>query len=106
MPADASGHLLVMGLEVTDRDGYARYRAGMRPILASYGGSFRYDFEVAAVLEAPGEARLNRVFAIAFPDREARRRFFDDPRYRAVRAEHFEPSVGAIATIAEADGRA
>ena len=78
----------------------ARYRAGMTPILESYGGSFGCDFAVAKVLKGPSE-RVNRVFTIAFPDRATRDRFFADERYRAVRREHFEPAVAASFVLAE-----
>ena len=40
MAADRGRHVVLMGLEVTDDASYARYRAGMTPILESYGGSF------------------------------------------------------------------
>jgi hypothetical protein len=36
--ADRSGHVILMGLEVTDHASYARYRARMTPILESHGG--------------------------------------------------------------------
>ena len=48
-------------LQVTDEEGYARYRAGMRPILAGYGGSFRWDIRGGEVLDKS-----------AFADEEAR----------------------------------
>lgn len=40
---------------------------------------------------------MNRVFVLSFPSAEARTRFFADERYRAVRADLFEPAV-AVAT--------
>jgi uncharacterized protein (DUF1330 family) len=44
---------------------------------------------------------LNRVFTIAFPDRETGTRFFADARYREVRARHFEPAVARAMMLAE-----
>ena len=102
MAADRGRHVVLMGLEVTDYASYARYPAGMKPILESYGGSFGCDFVVAEVLKGPSE-RLNRVFTIAFPDRTTQARFFADARYRAVRAEHFEPAVAQAVVLAEFD---
>jgi uncharacterized protein (DUF1330 family) len=102
MAADRSRCVILMGLEVTDDASYARYRAGMTPILESYGGSFGCDFVVARVLKGPSE-RLNRVFMIAFPDRATQARFYADARYRAVRAEHFEPAVTQAVVLAELD---
>src|SRR5262245_17987389 len=100
MGADTRQHVMLMGLEVTDDASYARYRTAMAPILEQYGGAFGCDFVVAAVLKGPTE-RLNRVFTIAFPDRAAAARFFADARYRAVRAEHFEPAVARAIVLAE-----
>jgi uncharacterized protein (DUF1330 family) len=100
MDADGGRYVMLMGLEVTDDASYARYRAGMTPILESYGGSFVCDFVVAKVLKGPSE-RLNRVFTIAFPDRATRDRFFADERYRAVRGQYFEPAVARAIVLAE-----
>jgi uncharacterized protein (DUF1330 family) len=102
MAADRNRYVVLMGLEVTDDAAYARYRAGMTPILESYGGSFGCDFVVARVLKGPSE-RLNRVFTIAFPDRAMQARFFADARYRQVRAEHFERAVAQSIVLAELD---
>jgi uncharacterized protein (DUF1330 family) len=89
-----------MGLEVIDDASYARYRAGMTPILESCGGSFGCDFVVAKVLKGPSD-RLNRVFTLEFPDRTTHDRFFADPRYRAIRAAHFDGAVANAVVLAE-----
>jgi uncharacterized protein (DUF1330 family) len=75
----------------------------MTPILESHGGSFDCDFVLAKVLKGPSE-RLNRVFTMSFPDRAARERFFADPHYRQVRAEHFEPAVARAIVLVEVGG--
>jgi len=62
----------VVGLQVTDEAGYARYRQGMLPILEEYGGSFRDDFRIAEHLRSEASHPINRLFLIAFPDREQR----------------------------------
>ena len=103
MAAERGRDVILMGLEVTDDASYARYRARMTPILESHGGSFGCDFVVAKVLKGPSE-RLNRVFTISFPDRMTRERFFANPRYREVRAEHFEPAVARAIVLAELGG--
>jgi uncharacterized protein (DUF1330 family) len=100
MAAERGRDVILMGLEVIDEASYARYRAGMTPILESHGGSFDCDFVVAKVLKGPSE-RMNRVFTMSFPDRAAREWFFADPRYRAVRAEYFEPAVAGAIVLAE-----
>jgi uncharacterized protein (DUF1330 family) len=98
----------IVGLHVTDAAEYEAYRRGMRPILAAFGGDFRYDFVVAETLAAPEDSppgrAINRVFAIRFPDRAARERFFSDPAYLEVRRRHFDRSVAARALISETGG--
>ena len=94
-------HETLVALHVTDDAGYARYRAAMTPILQRFGGSFRYDFEVARVLQPADGPPLNRVFILSFPDAVAKQAFFTDSAYRQVREEHFTASVGATAILAE-----
>jgi uncharacterized protein (DUF1330 family) len=89
-----------LGLEVRDDTGYAQYRAAMTPILASYGGRFEHDFAVARVLKSSASERINRVFAISFPDAEKRTAFYADPAYQRVRAEHYEPAVASAHRLA------
>lgn len=101
MDAEPQHFVILVGLEVRDAERYAAYRRGMTPILAEYGGSFGYDLRVSEVLRSPGGEALNRVFTIRFPSTEVRDRFFADPRYLRVRANDFEPAVGAMVAIAE-----
>lgn len=99
MAAERGRHVMLLGLEVKDDGLYTRYRAGMTPILESYGGAFGCDFVVSQVLK--GDAHINRVFTLSFPDRPSRDRFFADEKYRAVRAELFEPAVGRTVILGE-----
>lgn len=91
----------LVGLHVTDDHGYRRYRQGMIPILEGFGGRFLHDFVVAETLRTEADHPVNRVFVLAFPDRAAKEAFFADPAYLAVRAEHFDASVGAATIMAE-----
>lgn len=101
MDAERTEHVLVMALEVSDAVSYARYRAQMTPLLIEHGGRFAYDFEVGRVLKAESPGAYDRVFSIVFPSRAIRDRFFADPAYRAIRAQHFEPAVRRATVIAE-----
>jgi len=103
MAAESGRRTTLFGLEVTDDVGYARYREGMAPILARYGGAFGCDFVVARVLLGPNP-RINRVFTLVFPNLDQRERFFADDEYRAVRARWFAPSVGAVEVLADGAG--
>lgn len=60
-------HERLVGLDVGDEAGYAAYREGMLPILARFGGAFRYDFRVAETLRAETSRPINRVFPWLFP---------------------------------------
>jgi uncharacterized protein (DUF1330 family) len=91
-------HERVVGLNVIDEAGYARYREGMMPILARYGGGFRFDLDVARVRKPSGVV-INRLFLIYFPDQKAKDAFFSDPEYLAIRKKHFEPSVAGVTEI-------
>jgi uncharacterized protein (DUF1330 family) len=95
MAADTARHVTWMGLEVRDAARYARYRARMAPILESFGGRFEHDFAVAGVLSPGASPRINRVFALSFPDAATRARFFADEGYRRIRGEWFEPAVAS-----------
>lgn len=99
MDADRGRHVMLVGLEVTDEDSYARYRAAMMPILERYGGGFGCDFKVAKVLR--GDGRINRVFTISFPDRRTRERFFADPNYLAARERFYVPAVASAMILNE-----
>ena len=103
MAAEPTRHVIIFGLEVRDEPIYRRYRDGMAPLLEGHGGAFGYDFIVSHVLKSETEAPINRVFTMVFPERSAAERFFSDPAYRAVRAELFDSSVGAVTKIGSYD---
>jgi uncharacterized protein (DUF1330 family) len=101
MPADELRYVRLMALEVRDAERYAQYRSEMTPILASYGGRFDHDFAVSRVFASSAGERINRVFAMSFPERAAAERFFEDPAYLAIRARLFEPAVASATRLAE-----
>ena len=94
-------HELVVALQVDDPETYKRYRAEIKPLLENAGGAFRYDFEVSRTLITGSPHEINRVFVLAFPDAEAKARFFADPSYRAIRSRLYEGSVRGTSIIAE-----
>lgn len=97
---DNTRYELLIGMRVDDEDGYARYRAGMTPILESMGGSFRYDLRVSELLQGEAEDPFNRVFLMSFPDQATSERFFTDPGYLKVRETHFDGAVRSYQLIA------
>src|SRR5262245_66024727 len=100
MNTTATAHETLVGLHVTDEASYRKYRAGMTPLLEACGGRFRYDLRVSEVLRSETPEPINRLFVIAFPSAEVMRRFFADPKYLAMRKQHFEPAVKAVTRIA------
>jgi len=99
MSAPTTTHETLVGLYVDDEAGYQRYRAAMTPLLEACGGRFRYDFRVSEVLRSETREPINRVFVIAFPSAEVMQRFFADPKYLAIRKQHFEPAVKAVTLL-------
>ena len=93
----------ITALNVTDQRAYGEYRKGMSPILQRYGGGFRYDFVIGETLKSEAPHPITRVFAIYFPDRTTKEKFFSDPEYKKVRARFYEKSVAGRTVIAEYD---
>ena len=89
----------IMGLDVTNDEEYQKYRAGMTPILESFGGSFGYDFKVSEVLKSKSDASINRVFTIDFPNKETMENFFSDSEYLKVKEQYFNRSVKSSTVI-------
>jgi uncharacterized protein (DUF1330 family) len=89
----------IMGLDVTDDQGYKAYRTAMMPILQSFGGAFGFDFRVSEVLLSKTEDKINRLFTIAFPSQKHMDDFFADPEYLAVKAKYFDVSVNSKTII-------
>jgi len=91
----------IMAMQITDSDGYATYRQHMMPIMEEYGGRFDFDFKISEVLKKCCDVEINRVFVIVFPSKQHSIEFFADPRYKEVRKQYFENSVGSVTQIAE-----
>lgn len=84
---------ILVGVNVTNPELYAEYRARMTPLLHERGGSFVVDVQVAEVLRSPEGKPFNRLFTIRFPSEEQLEAFFALPEYRKIRQEFFDPSV-------------
>ena len=100
MGAKSTRYVTLIALQVIDHALYAQYRAGMMPILKTYGGAFGYDFVIADVLKSEVGEDINRIFTISFPDQQASVRFFADEDYRRVREAFFKPAVASTIMIA------
>lgn len=94
---------MMVAMDIASEEAYAAYRAAMTPILESYGGRFRFDFIVSQALKSEASHKINRVFALHFPARDARDAFFADAAYKKVRAQFFDQAVAGRTLIAEYD---
>ena len=74
---------VIATIKVTDPAQYDEYRRLAGVATAKYGGRFLARGGNFAVLE--GEADVNRVVIVEYPDLETARRFYDSPEYRAAR---------------------
>lgn len=92
---------MIVGLQVKNDIEYSNYRKAMKPILAKYGGGFRYDFKVSETLKNEEKRPINRVFAIYFADKNNMNEFFSNSEYLTVKAKYFETSVDATTIISE-----
>ncbi len=95
---------LLVALNVHDAAGYQRYRDGMTPVLAEFGGRFDLDIVVGELLCGPRGA--NRVFTISFPSETHKLDFFADERYLEIRSSHFDQAVSSATLLAEYTGPA
>lgn len=70
---------LIADIDVTDPEGFARYRAQVEPVIARHGG--RYVVRGGAVRPLEGEFGFRRLVVLEFPTREAAQRFYHSPEY-------------------------
>ncbi|CAH9060326.1 hypothetical protein PSECIP111951_02257 [Pseudoalteromonas holothuriae] len=97
---------MLVGLEVSDNEIYAQYRAAMKPILATFEGAFGYDFMVSEVLLSQVSEPINRVFTINFPTQLSANNFFEDNDYQSIKSQYFEASVRNTVIIASYEKQA
>ena len=86
-------HEMLMGVQVIDETGYARYRSEIVPLLEAHGARFILDVRVAEILRTPTPSAFNRLFVVRFPSAHQRDAFFAHRDYLAIRRRWFEPSV-------------
>jgi uncharacterized protein (DUF1330 family) len=94
-------HEMLIGVDVIDEAGYAKYRAEMTPVLEAHGGRFILDVRVSEILRGASPGAFNRLFTIRFPSARHRDAFFANPDYLAIRARLFEPSVSGVVRLGD-----
>ena len=66
---------IVASVEVTDEEGFARFREMLPPVVAKHGG--RYLVRGAMPEKLEGDLGLQSLWILEFPSVDAARRFFD-----------------------------
>ncbi len=66
---------IVASVEVTDEEGFARFREMLPPVVAKHGGRYLVRAGTPEMLE--GDLGLRSLWILEFPTKEAARRFFD-----------------------------
>jgi uncharacterized protein (DUF1330 family) len=74
---------MVVQLNVTDPDRFARYREAVPSVVAAFGG--RYIVRGAAIEVLEGSHDGRRLVLFEFPSVEAIKRFWDSPEYAKVK---------------------
>jgi uncharacterized protein (DUF1330 family) len=74
---------ILVDCEVTNPEGYERYKALAPDAIARYGG--RYLVRGGEAVRLEGDWIPRRVVVLEFPTLEAARKFHDSPEYRAAR---------------------
>ena len=70
---------LIANIEVTDPEGFERYRTQVPAVIARHGG--RYLVRGGAVHQVEGALGLKRLVILEFPSMEALRGFYDSADY-------------------------
>jgi len=74
---------VVLDIEVTDPEKFARYRELAPPAIAAYGGRYLARGGATEVLE--GSPSLHRVVVLEFPAMERAKAWLESPEYREAR---------------------
>jgi uncharacterized protein (DUF1330 family) len=76
---------------------YEQYRAGVRAVIAAFGG--RYLVRGGAVEVLEGAPELERQVILEFPDMAALKAFYSSPEYSALLAIRQQAATGSLIAI-------
>ena len=74
---------LLVDLEIFDKEGYSKYPPQVWPLIEKHGGTLTHRMTAFEAME--GEWEPGRMVIIEFPDKDAARRFLEDPEYVPVK---------------------
>jgi uncharacterized protein (DUF1330 family) len=88
---------VLVDVEVTDAEQYARYRPLAAASVEQYGGRYVVRGGSAEVLE--GDRVPNRLVVIEFPDVESARRWYHSPEYGEAKDTRAGAAVGSFVVV-------
>ena len=88
---------VIVDMDVTDPEQYARYRDLAGPAVEAAGGKFLARGGTTAVLE--GDRVPKRVVLLEFPDLQAAQDWYDSPQYAEARATREGAALGSLIAV-------
>ena len=88
---------IIAHLQITDPEGFERYREAAPPIVARYGGRYLIRGGAAETLE--GEWTVPRLVVLEFADRDAAERFYRSPEYQEILPIRLGATAGTAAIL-------
>jgi len=85
---------LIANITVRDPARFEEYRAAVPAVITRFGG--RYLVRGGAVEPKEGEAGLNRLVILEFPDMAAARAFYDSAEYAPLLALRLASTTGSV----------
>ena len=88
---------MIAHIEVTDPQGFERYREVVPAVIARHGGRYLIRGGAAETLE--GDWTVPRLVVIEFPDHAAAKGFYDSPEYQEILPLRLAASNGTAAIV-------
>lgn len=88
---------IIAHIQITDPEGFERYREAVPPIVARYGGRYLIRGGAAETLE--GEWTVPRLVVLEFADRDAAKRFYRSPEYQEILPIRLGATAGTAAIL-------
>jgi uncharacterized protein (DUF1330 family) len=87
---------LIANIDVTDADAFAKYRAGVTPLIAKFGGRY-------LVRGAPADNRegrpMKRIVVLEFPTLAQAQKFYESDEYAPLLKLRLDSSVSDLALV-------
>ena len=88
---------IVASIEITDAAAFKEYRAHVPAVIAAYGG--RYLVRGGAVERLEGNAPLNRMVILEFPDMARLKAFYHSAQYQPLLAMRKRAATATLLAI-------